>query len=272
MNTAERAALEHENWIAYLTGVVRCTNAGRVHRDGGAVSIGSDIPFDWFNQVLIERPDATPLGLLAVLEDGIGRGRGLVVRLRGGADDRFISMLTRMGLVAAGEATTVPGMVAFPIDGDVLADAVAPSRLPGFEIRQVTDAIGIGDHRKVVTVGFRVTASGCTRDHMREAPRPPELHHVRWLRWRHSGRLGAGLTHRADDRGLRDRNDTGGPEERLRRGAYSSRRDGRIGGWLRRSGAPGERTGSTDLRAPGFPSCRSLSGLQRLDGPRRMAD
>ena len=154
MNTAERAALEHENWIAYLTGVVRCTNAGRVHRDGGAVSIGSDIPFDWFNQVLIERPDATPLGLLAVLEDGIGRGRGLVVRLRGGADDRFISMLTRMGLVAAGEAATVPGMVAFPIDGDVLADAVAPSRLPGFEIRQVTDAIGIGDHRKVVTEGF----------------------------------------------------------------------------------------------------------------------
>src|SRR5690242_1992427 len=59
VNTAERAALEHENWIAYLTGVVRCSNAARVHRADGAVTILSDIPFDWFNQVLIERPDAT---------------------------------------------------------------------------------------------------------------------------------------------------------------------------------------------------------------------
>jgi GNAT superfamily N-acetyltransferase len=154
MNTAERVALEHENWIAYLTGVVRCSNAARVHRDGGAVTILSDIPFDWFNQVLIERSDATPAGLLAALEEGLGRGSGFVVRLRDGVDDRFISTLTRTGLAAAGEATTTPGMVAFPIDRDAMADAIAPSRLPGFEIRQVIDAIGIDDHRKVVTEGF----------------------------------------------------------------------------------------------------------------------
>jgi hypothetical protein len=154
MNTAERAALEHENWIAYLTGVVRCTNAARVHRDGGAVTILSDIPFDWFNQVLIERPDATPAGLLVVMEEGFSRSGGFVVRLRDGVDDRFISTLTRTGLVAAGEAATTPGMVAFPIDRDVIADAIAPSRLAGFEIRQVRDAIGIDDHRKVVTEGF----------------------------------------------------------------------------------------------------------------------
>jgi GNAT superfamily N-acetyltransferase len=154
MNTAERAVLEHENWIAYLTGVVRCTNATRVHRHGGAVSILSDIPFDWFNQVLIERPDATPAGLLTVMEEGLRRGSGLVVRLRDGVDDRFTSTLTRTGLVAAGEAATTPGMVAFPIDRNIIADAIAPSRLPGFEIRQVMDAIGIDDHRTVVTEGF----------------------------------------------------------------------------------------------------------------------
>jgi hypothetical protein len=154
MNTAERVVLEHENWIAYLTGVVRCTDAARVHRDGGAVSILSDIPFDWFNQVLIERPDATPAGLQAVMQEELGHGSGLVVRLRGGVDDRFMSTLTRTGLVDAGEAATTPGMVAFPIDRDVFADAIAPSRLPGFEIRQVTDAVGIVDHRKVVTEGF----------------------------------------------------------------------------------------------------------------------
>jgi Acetyltransferase (GNAT) domain len=150
MNTAERAALEHENWIAYLTGVVRCTNAARVEREGGTVAIRSDMPFDWFNQVLIERPDAAPAGLLAVLEEGLRRGGGFVVRLRGGEDDRFISTLTGTGLIAGGEPTAIPGMVAFPIDRDLMA----PSRLPGFEIRQVIDAIGIDDHRKVVTEGF----------------------------------------------------------------------------------------------------------------------
>lgn len=154
MNGAERAALEHENWIAYLTGVVRCTNSARVHRDGGAVTILSDIPFDWFNQTLIERLDATPANLVAVLEEGLHHGGSFVVRLRDGVDDRFISTLTRTGLVAAGEAATTPGMVAFPIDRDVIADATAPSRLPGFQIRQVTDAIGIDDHRIVVTEGF----------------------------------------------------------------------------------------------------------------------
>ena len=154
MNIAERAALEHENWIAYLTGVVRCTNAARVHRDGGAVTILSDIPFDWFNQVLIERPDATPEGLLGVLDERLGPGSGFVVRLRDDVDDRFIPTLTGTRLAAADEAPTTPGMVAFPIDHAVIADALAPSRLPGFEIRQVIDAIGIEDHRTVVTEGF----------------------------------------------------------------------------------------------------------------------
>jgi hypothetical protein len=45
MNVAERAALEHQNWIAYLTGVVRCTDSASVRRTGGAVSILSDLPF-----------------------------------------------------------------------------------------------------------------------------------------------------------------------------------------------------------------------------------
>jgi GNAT superfamily N-acetyltransferase len=154
MNAAERAALEHENWIAYLTGVVRCADSGRVHRDGGTVTILSDIPFDWFTQVLVERSDATPAGLLAGAEKGSGHAGGFVVRLRDGADDRFIPTLTGIGLVADAEATVIPGMVAFPIDHDAIAAAIEPGRLPGFEIRQVRDAAGIDDHRMVVTEGF----------------------------------------------------------------------------------------------------------------------
>ena len=154
MNAAERAALEHENWIAYLTNVVRCTDSARVHREGGAVTILSDIPFDWFNQVLVERPDATPAGLLAGVERGLGHAAGYVVRLRDGTDDRFIPNLTRAGLVAADEASTTPGMVAFPINRDAIADAIEPNRLAGFEIYRVIDAVGLDDHRKVVTEGF----------------------------------------------------------------------------------------------------------------------
>jgi GNAT superfamily N-acetyltransferase len=45
-------------------------------------------------------------------------------------------------------------MVAFPIDRRALAEALAPSRLPGFELRQVVDAGGIDEHRWVVTQGF----------------------------------------------------------------------------------------------------------------------
>lgn len=154
MKAAERAALEHENWIDYLTGVVSCADAARVHRVGGAVSILSEIPFDWFNQVLIERSEATETGLLAAVEAGLGHGGSFVVRLRDGVDRRFIPTLTRNGLVAAGAEASTPGMVAFPIDRDAIVDALAPSRLPGFEIHQVRDAAGIEDHRNVVTEGF----------------------------------------------------------------------------------------------------------------------
>src|SRR5262245_30488672 len=154
MIAAERAALEHQNWIAYLTGVLRCTDSGRIHRDGGIVTILSDIPLDWFNQVLVERRDATPAGLLAGVERGLAHAGGFVVRLKEGMDDRFIPILTQVGLVAADEATITPGMVAFPINRTAIADAIAPSRLPGFELHRVVDAVGLDEHREVVTEGF----------------------------------------------------------------------------------------------------------------------
>lgn len=94
MDAHELSALEHANWIAYLTGVVQCTGAAPVRRHGGVVAISSDIPFDWFNQVLIERPDAASEDLLAALKKARGGGRSFVVRLREGVDDRFIAMLT----------------------------------------------------------------------------------------------------------------------------------------------------------------------------------
>ena len=143
-------ALEHENWIAYLTGVVTCTGRATVTRTGGTVTILTGLPFDWFNQVLIEREDATPAGILAGVARARERGGTFVVRLRQGIDDRFIPTLTQAGLAPAGEETSTPGMVAFPIDHDAIGRHAAP----GLDIRRVTAAAGIDVHRRVVTTGF----------------------------------------------------------------------------------------------------------------------
>jgi hypothetical protein len=154
MNLAERGALEHESWLAYLTGVIRCSGAARITRHGGAVAILSDVPFDWFNQVLVERADATPADLLDGVEAGARHGGEFVVRLREGVDDRFVPALEGRSLVAVGEEANVTGMVVFPIDRGLMAGALAPGRLPGFEIKRVRDAAGIDEHRDVVTAGF----------------------------------------------------------------------------------------------------------------------
>ena len=150
MTSDELVALEHENWIGYLTGVVRCADRAKVTRVGGVVSSLTGLPFDWFNQVLIERDDATVADLLAGMAQARERADPFVVRLRDGIDDQFIQTLTEAGLSPLGEETATPGMVAFPIDhGTYAAQAV-----PELEIRRVTDADGIDAHRRVVTAGF----------------------------------------------------------------------------------------------------------------------
>jgi len=124
MTHHELVALEHENWIAYVTGVVSCTSRAKVSRAGGVVTVLTGLPMDWFNQVLIEREEATPAGVLA----GV----------------------TEAGLAPAGQETVTPGMVAFPIDHEAIAERAASE----LEIRRVTDATGIDAHRQAVTAGF----------------------------------------------------------------------------------------------------------------------
>ena len=74
MRDDELIALEHENWIAYLTGVVSCTSRASVTRAGGVVTILTGLPFDWFNQVLVEHEEATPEGVLAGVSPGARAG------------------------------------------------------------------------------------------------------------------------------------------------------------------------------------------------------
>jgi GNAT superfamily N-acetyltransferase len=149
MKDDERAALEHENWIAYLTGVVSCTQPASVTRAGGVLTILTGLPFDWFNQVMVERDDATTESVLAAMAAARERGGPFVVRLRDGVDDHLVPTLVRAGLKPEDEPPT-PGMVAFPID----RDAIARRGAPGLEIRRVRDAGGVDAHSQVVTDGF----------------------------------------------------------------------------------------------------------------------
>ena len=150
MDTHERAALEHQNWIGYLTGVVGCSPGAIVRRTGGVVSILTGLPFDWLNQILLEHDDATTDELAGAVDWARAHGRSFVVRLREGIDDRSIPLVERLGLTAAGDGVTTPGMVAFPID----RNRIASVQRPGFEIRRVTDVAGIDVHRRMVTEGF----------------------------------------------------------------------------------------------------------------------
>ena len=150
MTNDDLVALEHENWIAYLTGVVTCAMRADVTHADGVVTVMTGLPFDWFNQVLIEGEEATAAGVLAGILRARERGVQFVVRLREGLDDRYIPTLIEAGMKPAGAETSIPGMVAFPIDAQAITEQVAPE----LEIRRVTDAAGIDAHRRVVTTGF----------------------------------------------------------------------------------------------------------------------
>jgi GNAT superfamily N-acetyltransferase len=150
MTHPELAALEHENWIAYLTGVASCDARTTVARSGGVLTLLTGLPMDWFNQILIEGEHATPAAVLDAVIRARAHGIDFVVRLRHGMDDRFIATLTQAGLEAEAPETATPGMVAFPIDHD----AIAKHAVPELEIQRVTDAAGIEDHRQTATAGF----------------------------------------------------------------------------------------------------------------------
>lgn len=150
MTRDEPAALEHANWIAYLTGVASCSARTTVARTGGVLTLLTGLPMDWFNQILIEDEDATPAALQDAVTQARAQGADFVVRLRHGTDDRFIPTLTQAGLEANAPETLTPGMAAFPIDRDALARQAAPE----LDIQRVTDAAGIDAHRRTATAGF----------------------------------------------------------------------------------------------------------------------
>ena len=144
------SALEHENWIGYLTGVASCHARTTVARSGGVITLLTGLPMDWFNQILVEGYDTKPAALLVAVAQARAQDIGFVVRLREGIDDRFIPTLIRAGLGPDAPKQTTPGMVAFPIDHDAIANQVVAE----LDIEEVTDEAGLDAHRRTATAGF----------------------------------------------------------------------------------------------------------------------
>ena len=146
----ELAALEHENWIAWMAGVASCGSPITLSRTGGVFTLLTGLPMDWFNQILIEGEDTTPAAVLDAVLQARAQGIDPVVRLRHGIDHRFIPTLSQAGLEAAAPETATPGMVASPID----RDTIAKQAVPKLDIQRVTDTAGIDAHRQAATAGF----------------------------------------------------------------------------------------------------------------------
>jgi len=148
VDAATVAELEHENFIAALSQVDSAVPGSVVRREHGIVLLATGLPVRLFNEVLIADPSATADGIagaVAVLRD---RHEHFVVNLRRGTDDRFVGLMSDLGLALSADESSLPGMALDPIP------EAAPRPVDEFEIRPVTDAAGIEDHIATAAAGF----------------------------------------------------------------------------------------------------------------------
>jgi ribosomal protein S18 acetylase RimI-like enzyme len=149
MDPSALALLEHENWIAYLAASISLHEGGLVVRDRGIVSLLGHVPMRFFNQILVESPDAAVSAIEGGVRLGRERGDPFVVSLRDGVDDRFKPLMPGLGLLASDDAAT-QAMTMHPVSDR--ARSTEPE--PGFEIERVADASALEEFRGSVTAGF----------------------------------------------------------------------------------------------------------------------
>jgi GNAT superfamily N-acetyltransferase len=154
MDRSELATLEHENWIDYLAASVSLSADGTMVRDRGVVTLLGHVPMRFFNQILVEHSGAVASAIRDAVALGNELGDPFVVSLRENADDRFMPLMADLGLVTSGDVATL-GMTLHPLRArERTADP--ESR---FDIRRVSDASGLEDHRRAVSAGFGADAS-----------------------------------------------------------------------------------------------------------------
>ena len=151
MDMTTLARLEHENMLAAMSLFCGQVSGSRVESRDGVTLIATGLPLRLFNQVLVEGDDAPAGAIGAAVAVTRGRGDRFVVNLRGGTDDRHLGAVEQLGLVPFPDNPWMPGMALHPLP-PVGGTAVAA----GHEIRPVTDAQGMEDHRRTAAAGFEM--------------------------------------------------------------------------------------------------------------------
>jgi hypothetical protein len=150
VDTTELAKREHDNLIESMAVFTATAPHGLVQRRDGIALIVTGLPFLLFNQVLVEADGATDARMAEAVATTRERGDWFVVNLRAGADDRFIPLMTHLGLVPLSPTPWIPGMALHPIP------AAAVSVPDDHEIVRVHDATGMDDLIAVGVPGFEI--------------------------------------------------------------------------------------------------------------------
>jgi len=152
MDDKDLARLEHENMIAGEQVLASMSAMSIVEHFYGVAVLAVGLPVKFFNQVIVERDDATNSAVEGAVALIRARHLPFIVNLRMGTDDRFAPLMAELGLVPVSEGPGVPGMALSPIPKDRL------SELPGYEIVRVKDAARLEDHKRALTGGFEMPA------------------------------------------------------------------------------------------------------------------
>lgn len=153
MLDAELARLEHDNMIEALSLAGAVTPGALARRDGGVALISTRLPILLFNQVIVESGGASEAAIADAVGVARSRDAGFVVNLRVGDDDRWLSLMGRLGLEPLSPEPWMPGMALHP----VIASTVPVGA--GHEIRRVVDASGLEDHVVTAAAGFEMPES-----------------------------------------------------------------------------------------------------------------
>jgi GNAT superfamily N-acetyltransferase len=154
MDIAALARLEHENMIESIAAAGGLAPGAVVSREGGVALVATGMPLRLFNQVVIERDDASPEAVAAAVAMTSARGDRFVVNLRRGTDDPYLPLMDELGLVPLSEEPWIPGMALHPVPA---TGSVPPGA--GHEIRRVGDSRGIRDHVETAAAGFEMPVS-----------------------------------------------------------------------------------------------------------------
>ena len=150
MDTRALADLEHDNMIAADMLAADQVPGALVRRADGLAVFATGLPLLLFNQIVIDTV-AAPGAIEAAVTELRARGDRFAVNLRAGIDDEHISTALGLGLQRMSPEPWMPGMALHPLPG--IGTTPRPDEL---DIRRVTDAAGVGDHKAAAAAGFDI--------------------------------------------------------------------------------------------------------------------